>query len=309
MSIYETAASAVPARFRAGVESEYGTTGREWLAGLPQLLQSLCTRWELEITDSAPFHGYLSLVWRVKHRAQVFALKVTIPSETFTRETAGLLAWDGRSMVRLERHDAGLGAALLQWLDASLSLADVPIDEAVATAGRILTVAPSIEPASASTYETARVQAVTGSRHWSRRNTEFNSPLSPSTVSEGEAALTRITLVPDPTPPRLVNHDLHYQNVMRDGDSNWVCVDPKPIIGAPEYAIAPLIWRRYRDPEDSAQRIRQLCSLAGLEFPLAWDWVLIRSIEYLFWALSAGLTTDPEICRQLIGHLVHGQSA
>ncbi len=105
-----------------------------------------------------------------------------------------------------------------------------------------------------------------------------------------------------------MNHDLHYENVIRDWDANWACVDPKPVIGAPEYAIAPLIWRRYRDPEDSVERVRQLCAIAGLDGSLAVDWLLVRTIEYLFWALGAGLTTDPEICRELIGHLTRGRS-
>lgn len=61
MNVYDTAAHAASNQFRAGLESEYGSVGRRWLAGLPQLLESLCTRWELELTDLTPRHGYLSL--------------------------------------------------------------------------------------------------------------------------------------------------------------------------------------------------------------------------------------------------------
>lgn len=272
------------------------------------VLESLCARWELELTDTTPFHGYLSLVWRVTRRSKAFALKVTVPSATFARETAGLLAWEGRAMVRLDRRDVELGAALLQWLDASISLADVPIDKALAAAGRMLAVTPTVERTSASAYGNARIEAETSSRSWSRRSHELGDPLSPAAIRAGQAALTRIGRRPDAEPPRLVNHDLHYENVIRDWDANWVCVDPKPVIGAPEYAIAPLIWRRYRDPEDSVDRVRRLCALAGLDRPLALDWLLVRTVEYLFWALGADLTTDPEICRELIGRLTSGQS-
>ncbi|NEE01217.1 aminoglycoside phosphotransferase family protein [Phytoactinopolyspora halotolerans] len=303
MSAYDTAADAVSDHFRTGLESVYGSVGRKWLAELAPLLESLCARWELELTDLTPLHGYLSLVWRVTHRSESLALKVAVPSAAFSRETAGLLAWDGCAMVRLERRDVELGAALLQWLDASVSLADVPIGEAIDAAGRMLAVTPVVERSSASVYEDARVQAVTSARRWTRSNREFGDPLSPHAIRAGEAALGRIDRRSEAEPLRLVNHDLHYENVIRDWDANWVCVDPKPVIGAPEYAIAPLIWRRYRGPEDSVERVRQLCVLAGLDRPLAFDWLLVRTIEYLFWALGVGLTTDPEICRELIGHL------
>lgn len=226
-----------------------------------------------------------------------------MPSAIFVQETAGLLAWDGRAMVRLDRCDVELGAALLQWLDASISLLDVPIDEAVATAGRMLAVTPVLDPTTASTYEHARLEAEAGARRWSTRNTELGDPLSPAELRATEAALVRIGQRPDAEPSQLVNHDLHYENVIRDWDANWVCVDPKPVIGAPEYAMAPLIWRRYRDPKNAIERASQLSVVTGLDADLALDWLVVRTVEYLFWALGAGLTTDPAICRELIGHL------
>lgn len=212
---YDTAVEAVSDQFRAGLASEYGSVGRQWLGRLPQLLESLCARWELELTDLAPRHRYLSLVWQVTHRSEPLALKVTVPSTTFARETAGLLAWNGRAMARLERHDVELGAALLQWLDASTSLADVPIGEAVQAAGQMLAVTPIIDRSSVSTYENARVQAVTGAMHWPGNNSRLGDPLSPAAIRAGEAALARIDRRPEAELPRLVNHDLHYENVIR----------------------------------------------------------------------------------------------
>lgn len=53
----------------------------------------------------------------------------------------------------------------------------------------------------------------------------------------------------------------------------------------------------------STGRVRQLCAIAGLDEALALDWPYVRTIDYLFWALDAGLTTDPQICRELLDHL------
>jgi streptomycin 6-kinase len=112
-----------------------------------------------------------------------------------------------------------------------------------------------------------------------------------------EAAVLRVAARPETV---LVNHDLHYANVIRDWNGNWVCIDPKPITGPPEYAIAPLIWRRYNNPTDSLDRLDRYCEIAMLDRELAFDWLLVRLVAYALWALESGLTTDPALCRELV---------
>jgi hypothetical protein len=75
---------------------------------------SIYSDWNLVLVDVVPRHGYLSVVWHVQQAAQSYALKLTVPSESFRLETAALLAWDGRAMVRLVQHDLERGAALLR---------------------------------------------------------------------------------------------------------------------------------------------------------------------------------------------------
>ncbi len=298
MSTYDAAARAVPAEFRAGVETQHGEAGRLWLDGLPALLESVCRRWELALVEVEPRHGYLGVVWRVEQAGQSYALKLTIPSEAFTIETAALVAWDGRSMVRLIQHDAERGAALLQWLDSSVSLAEVPLDEAVAVAGKMLTVTPTTDRTAY--FGDARADALQGCKTWPARNDALGNYFSTKMLQATEAAVLRVATHPESV---LVNHDLHYANVIRDWYGNWVCIDPKPTTGPPEYAIAPLIWRRYNNPTDSLARLDRFCDIATLDRDLAFDWLLVRLVAYALWALESGLTTDPALCRELVDRM------
>lgn len=302
MITYRAAASAVPGEFRAGLQTQYGAVGLSWLDDLPDLLESVCQAWELVLVDVRPRNGFLSVVWQVRRADQSYALKLTVPSESFSLETAGLVAWDGRGMVRLVRHDAERGAALLQWLDPGVSLEDVPLEQAVPVAGELLTVTPEVDPATTS-FSNARVEVARARAGWSRRNASLGLPLSAAILQSADAAAARIAGRPESKPPLLVNHDLHYANVIRDGNGHWVCIDPKPVIGPPEYALAPLIWRRFSNPESSLERVSLLCTIAGLDLEYSLDWLVIRIVDYALWALESGLTSDPAICLELLNRL------
>jgi streptomycin 6-kinase len=303
VSIYSDAGEAVPAEFRAGLETQHGDFGRLWIDGLPGLLESVCRNWDLVLVDVVPRHGYISVVWQVEHAAQSYALKLTVPSETFQLETAALLAWDGRAMVRLVQRDAERGAALLQWLDSSVSLEDVPLDQAVAVAGEMLTAVPQIDRSTTNLFSDARAEVEQWRKAWPSRNTSLGRPFSAATLQAADAAVVSITGRPEAEQQALVNHDLHYANVIRDWNGHWVCIDPKPLIGPPEYGVAPLIWRRYSGAEDSLERVKRLCSIAGLDQELARDWLLVRNVDYALWALEAGLTTDPANCCELVDRM------
>ena len=247
------------------------------------VLESVCQKWQLTVLDAAPRQGYLSTVWQVHKAGQPYALKLTTPSEAFEVEVAGLKAWGGQSMVQLIDYDLDRGAALLEWLDASVSLEDVPLDEAVAVAAELLTITPATTQ-----FTDVRVEA--------RQATRDTTFFSTKTLQAVEAAVLRVAAHPVSV---LVNHDLHYGNVIRDWSGGWICIDPKPRTGPPEYGVAPLLWRRYDDPESAISRLGRLCGIARLDHELARDWLLIRTVDYALWALGAGLTTDPEICREL----------
>jgi streptomycin 6-kinase len=306
VSIYSAAVRAVPAEFRAGLQTQHGGLGRLWIDGLPELLESVCRKWDLVLVDVVPRHGFVSVVWHVKQAAQSYALKLTVPSETFRLETAALLAWDGRAMVRLVQHDVERGAALLQWLDSSVSLEDVSLDQALAVAGEMLTVAPKIDRRAMNWFSDARVDVEQACKRWLRRNTSLGRPFSAAMLHAAGAAVVSITDRREGEQPALVNHDLHYANVIRDWDGHWVCVDPKPMIGPPEYGLAPLIWRRYSGADDSVERVKRLCGSAGLDQELSFDWLLVRTVEYALWALEAGLTTDPANCCELVDRMTGG---
>ena len=112
--------------------------GRAWIAALPQAIERLSDRWGLMLEASPARFGYHAMVLPVTRDGAPLVLKLTWPSDKTVDEERALAAWAGRGMALLIESDADLGALLLERLDASRTLLDLPIVEAAAAAGRLL---------------------------------------------------------------------------------------------------------------------------------------------------------------------------
>ena len=73
------------------------------------------------------------------------------------------------------------------------------------------------------------------------------------------------------------------------GGKTFVAIDPQPMIGEPEFAVAPLLWNRLADlPRGNpAAGLRQRCldfsAAAGLDAEAARQWAVVREVENALW--------------------------
>lgn len=104
----------------------------------------------------------------------------------------------------------------------------------------------------------------------------------------------------------LVHTDLHFLNVLARSDrgapdrgaprgrtpegapepaDGWAAIDPQPMIGEAEFAVAPLLWNRIpelprADPQRGLlERCRDFSLAAGLDAEVARQWSLAREVE------------------------------
>ena len=110
--------------------------GRAWMAALPALSGHLARQWDLTVTSEWLRHGYNAVVLPAAQGGRPLALKLTWPPDQARGEAEALAAWRGRGAVDLVAADPQRGALLLERLDASRSLASIPLAQAAAIAGR-----------------------------------------------------------------------------------------------------------------------------------------------------------------------------
>lgn len=97
----------------------------------------------------------------------------------------------------------------------------------------------------------------------------------------------------------LVHADLHYLNILvRPGTAAaegkptadaYAAIDPQPMIGEPEFGVAPLLWNRLQDlplnrPESGLrQRCADFTMAAGLDPEVARQWGVAREVANALW--------------------------
>lgn len=286
----------IPKNLVEATVARAGDEGRQWIDNLPNLVGALCAQWSL-VPDGAPMHGHLGLVIPVRRGDQFCALKVSWPDESTAHEAIALATWNGNGSVRLLASQPALGAMLLERLDSRRSLDDVNLEEAVTVAGRLLRRLAVPPPGGIPDLKDVAEQLFgTLAARW-----ECCGQLIPrrwlDAARDGAAQL-------GPSAGRLmVNYDLHYADVLAGEREAWLVVDPKVVVGDPEYGVAQLLWCRLEAMEAQGgldRHFQALTEAAELNPDLARSWTLVRCVDYWLWGLSIGLTEDPARCERLV---------
>jgi len=257
----EDAAGLVPAAFVervSALELEGGPPGSAWVDALPHLLAEVLEEWSLTI-DGEPMAGHCSLVLPVRGESGRAALKLGLPHPESADEHLALRAWDGRSAVRLLRADPRRSVLLLERLTTE-DLGEMWDEEAVAVVARLyrdLHVAP--------------LPQVPALVPWVRGILSRPATTGLPRRLVEQAGATLRSLAADDAAARLLHGDLHYGNVLSDG-TDWVAIDPKPVVGHPAWEVAPLLANRAAEMGTGAslrwsvrRRVEIACEVAGLD--------------------------------------------
>jgi streptomycin 6-kinase len=100
-----------------------------------------------------------------------------------------------------------------------------------------------------------------------------------------------------PSDATLVHGDFHHHNLLRHGE-RWVVIDPKPMVGEPEFDVPPLLWDPigHQPTKESVERRIRAFAEAGLDEDRVRAWAMVRG-SYLGLPLAPGETeeTSPQL--------------
>lgn len=289
----------IPEDFAAYTVMRAGDAGRQWIERVPELVETCCQQWSLVI-DGAPMHGGLSIVVPVRQGAERCVLKVGWEDDSTVYEALALLAWNGEGTVRLFAAHPEWNVLLLERLDSRRSLNDVGLEEAIAVAGHLLRRLAILPPAGLPSLRSVAARlAETFPRRWER----YGRPLPRQRL---ERARDLALQFGPSSGGLLVNYDLIYADVLAGEREPWLVVDPKVVVGDPEYGVAQLLWRRLEEIhiEGGLERhFEALIEAASLDAELARSWTFVRCVDYWLWGVSIGLTEDPARCEAILNWL------
>jgi streptomycin 6-kinase len=267
---------------QAGLGDDWHT----WLDALPGRAGAVLEDWQLRV-DGEPTHGFCSLVVPVRTVAGTPAvLKVAFPDDESEHEPLALQHWRGRGAVQLLRADPHRRAMLLERLHREdlTGVGELEACEVVAGLYPRLHVPAPPQLRTLTSYI----------ERWSADLAQLprDAPL-PRRLVEQALALGR-GLVADPASTgTMIHSDLHYENVLAGDREPWLVIDPKPVSGDPHYEVAPLLWNRWPEVVGSGdaraavrRRFHTVVDAAGMDEDRARDWVIVREVHNVMWALQ-----------------------
>ena len=291
----------IPQELAATQELYNGDRGREFIAGLPTLIEDFLERWELT-PDGPPMHGVAALVLPVVRRADGTraALKLQLLDEESAGEPVALRLWDGDGAVRLLDHDPVTHTMLLERLDSARMLSTLPgTRDAVLVIARLLAHLTA-RPAPAGMRRLGDI-ARTMLDRTPAALARVPDPRTRRTVADCAAAVREVA---DEPGDRLLHWDLHDENVLASERAPWLAIDPKPLAGDPGFELWPALDNRY-EPDEVLWRFDAMTEVLGLDRARARAWTLGRVLQNSLWQIEEGeapLDAHLEIARRLRKH-------
>jgi streptomycin 6-kinase len=217
-------------------------------------------------------------------------LKVTpVEDDEADHEGDALALWNGDGAVRLLRRDPTRRALLIQRARPGTDISALPEDEAnaaaVGVARRLWRPARRGDPYRSIAERVARDLGRVGSH-----------PLVP--VARSLFACMRFAET------TLLHGDYHHHNVLRSGDG-YLAIDPKPLVGEPEFDVAPFLWNPGGERPSVGRTGRRIAAFAalGLDPKRIRDWAIVRGV-CLGLPLSAGETEEASPQLQTVRQLL-----
>jgi streptomycin 6-kinase len=259
-------------------------------------VRSRIEHWDLEVDlepGALPWSGHGGIVVPVRAQGVPAALKVAFPHDEALVERHALALWNGHGAVRLLASDAGTCSMLLERLDAERSLQSEPLDVAADVWGRLMRELSIVPDGRTQWREFVHVAARAEQwsddlpAEWEQLGRPFPRWLLEAAL---EVCQTRGAVGRRTGTDVLVNTDFHFLNILarldgRPGHASYAAIDPQPMVGEAEFAVAPVLWNRIpdlpaADPEAGLRaRCRDFSMAAGLDAEVARQWSLAREVD------------------------------
>ena len=250
-----------------------------WLERVPELVAECVEEWQLELGEpyEAGAAGYAVRAALTDGTPTV--LKLIYPHREAEHEADALELLAGNGAVRLLARDDARSAMLLERCEPGTALAENGGE-------RALDVLVELLP-----------------RHWVRAGEPFHTlaeeaawwidDLPEQWEQSGRAIERRLVdtavdalglLSESQGEQVLLNQDLHGDNVLAAEREPWLVIDPKPLLGEREFAVAPIVrsFELGSSRADVLYRLDRLTSELGLDRERARGWTIGQTMAWAF---------------------------
>lgn len=275
----------LPPDFLRNIRNAFPGQGEQWLLDLPSLLNEATCKWDLTIGEPMLLsYNYVCAAKRADGTDVV--LKIGVPNREFISELTALRHFNGDGAVRVLEADAEKYMFVLERLKPGEMLVSLEDDEkrteiAAEIMLKMWRPAPQGLPLIQLSEWFGQLSELRP-RFWGG-----TGPFPKKLVERVESLLPE--LFAHSNPPCLIHGDFHHFNIL-SSERGWLLIDPKGVIGPPEYDCGPLLTNPIPDlpfkPEAARLTERRIAILSErLGFPRESirDWGICHSLLSAWW--------------------------
>jgi streptomycin 6-kinase len=259
--------------------ADAGLTHGVWLDRVPDLVNECVDEWGLRLGEPyvAGAAGYTVRADLPDGTPAV--LKVLWPHREVEQEAEALRVLDGEGAVRLLAHDEERWAMLIERCDPGTPLSDIGGDAALEV---LIGLLPRLWKKPAAPFRPLADEAAWWIEYlpdeWERSGRAVERRLVDAAIDALE------TLSVSQGEQVLLHQDLHGDNVLAAGREPWLMIDPKPLLGEREFAVAPIVRSSElgHSKRDALHRLDRLTSELGLERERARGWTIGQTMAWAF---------------------------
>ena len=268
-------------KFSTNVVSIYGKDGQEWLKSLPETVNNIARIYHL--TDLVPFtnlsYNYVLCGFQGK---QAIVLKLSLDSAGLLNEAAALKAFASYGAARVFVQDTGM--LIIERAMPGISLKSYFPDQeqmAIAIASKAML-----------KLQRASIPSLINFPHVKNWLAILDQDWNIPDHYLYKARILRDELLTTATKEALLHGDLHHDNILLHGD-DWLIIDPKGVIGEPEYEVAAFIRNPItellstKDVENIiSNRIVAFSTTLAMSQQRILDWCFVQAVLAWIWALE-----------------------
>jgi streptomycin 6-kinase len=222
-------------------------------------------------------------------------LKLIYPDRESEHEADALALWDGDGAVQLFARDDDRSAVLIERCEPGTTLAEAGQEVALEV---LIALLPRLWVETGEPFHTLEDEAAWWigylQEQWERSDRVVERRLV-------DAAVDALGSVSGSQGPQVLLHqDLHGDNVLAAGREPWLVIDPKPLTGEREFAVAPIVrsFELGHSKRDALYRLDRLTSELGLDRERARRWTIGQTMA---WAFDSGyIATHLDTVRWLL---------
>ena len=279
----------------------------DWDATAAELVGTMLDRWHL--TAGEPYvGGEAASVLRVTTaEGSPAVLKVGFPHLEAIWEAVALESWGQPLAPRVLRQDAWTWALLLERVEPGvpLSKAGLPDDQALAAAAELYRAVSSrpVPPGVATLPDIMTVYLANAHARRAEQSAHLARLDAAALLDRGLAEVEALAATDGAG--AFLHGDFNPGNVLSSG-WGWMVIDPKPMVGDPEFDLFPLLEQlgtplaRSHPHEVIEQHLLEVTRIVGCDAARTARWCFARSALNLSWLLEDGnVTAAADTVREL----------